>query len=155
MIAAQEDDIDRAMAIMESAFDSRWGEAWTRRQLSDAMMMPHTALQLVAAGGTPPADGAPAAGFALSKSIAGEVELLLIAVRPEYRHSGLGGTLLDDLIAQAREDGAESVFLEMRENNPALALYRQRGFAPVGRRKAYYRLPDGKFLDAVTFALTL
>ncbi|WP_170002137.1 GNAT family N-acetyltransferase [Pseudopontixanthobacter vadosimaris] len=155
MIAAQEDDLDRAMEVMRSAFDSRWGEAWTRRQLSDAMMMPHTVLQLIAENGNAPADGETAAGFALSKSIAGEVELLLIAVRPEHRRSGLGGALLDDLIARANENGADSVFLEMRENNPALALYRQRGFAPVGRRKSYYRLSDGTFLDAVTFHLTL
>lgn len=155
MIAAREDDIDRAMAVMHSAFDSRWGEAWTRRQLSDALMLPHTALLLVGEDGQAPADGTPAAGFALSKSIAGEIELLLIAVRPEHRRTGLGGALLDSLIAGAEADGAESIFLEMRENNPALALYRQRGFIPVGRRKSYYRLSDGTFLDAVTFALTL
>lgn len=155
MIAAQEDDLDRAMEVMRCAFDSRWGEAWTRRQLSDAMMMPHTALLLLAEGGDAPREGEAAAGFALSKSIAGEVELLLIAVRPEHRRSGLGGALLDILIDRAKTAGAESIFLEMRENNPALALYRQRGFTPVGRRKAYYRLLDGTFLDAVTFALRL
>ena len=36
--------------------------------------------------------------------------------------------------------GAGAIFLEVGEDNPAaIALYRQAGFEPVGRRPAYYR----------------
>ena len=47
------------------------------------------------------------------------------------------------------------MFLEMRDNNHAITLYRAAGFEPIGRRKAYYRLPSGEFLDAITFARQL
>ena len=43
----------------------------------------------------------------------------------------------------------------MRENNPARSLYESNGFAPIGRRKNYYRLGDGARMDAITFGLDL
>ena len=63
----------------------------------------------------------------------------------------LRALLADD----ARTRGAERLFLEMRENNPAASLYRAAGYKPVGRRRAYYKLSDGSRLDAITFAKKL
>ena len=34
-----DDDIDRLMAIMQAAFDPAYGEAWTRRQVEDALLL--------------------------------------------------------------------------------------------------------------------
>ena len=36
------DDLDRIMAVMEAAFDPAFGEAWTRRQVGDARVLPNT-----------------------------------------------------------------------------------------------------------------
>src|SRR5690606_16794547 len=61
--ARMNDDIDRVMAVMEAAFDPAYGEAWTRRQIEDALTFPGTHLLLADAGGAMPAEGAAAAGF--------------------------------------------------------------------------------------------
>ena len=99
-----------------------------------------------------PGEGEPAAGFVLSRGAADEEELLLIAVDPRRRGRGVGGILLERFIAAASARGAERLFLEMREGNPAESLYRRHGFANVGRRRAYYRRGTGAPLDAITFA---
>jgi ribosomal-protein-alanine N-acetyltransferase len=147
------DDLDRVMAVMEAAFDPAYGEAWTRRQISDALLMPGTHYLLIAADGAPPGEDEPAAGFALTRGAADEEELLLIAVLPELRRKGIGGALLRRVISEARARGATRLFLEMREGNPAEALYRRNGFMPVGRRKNYYRRVSSGALDAITFRL--
>lgn len=146
------DDLDRIMAVMETAFDPAFGEAWTRSQVAAAIVLPNTYYLLAGANGEEPAEGRPAAGFALSRGAADEEELLLIAVDPAHRGTGIGSALLHRFVAQARSRGAERLFLEMREGNPAESLYRKHGFASVGRRRAYYRRGSGAALDAITFA---
>lgn len=143
------EDLDRIMAVMEAAFDPAWGEAWTRRQVSDSLAFPHTHYRLIedAAGET--------AGFTLVRAAPGEEELLLIAVKPEHRGQGLGRRLIDAVLADARRRGAERVFLEMRCNNPAASLYSAAGFEPIGHRRDYYRLPDGRKIDAITYGCVI
>lgn len=157
------DDIDHIMAIMADAFDPYWGEGWTRRQISDSLVMPGTFYRLIGADGSSPLAGpnpgsaqeCPSAGFTLSRHIAGEEELLLIAVRPAYRGKGLGRKLIKYLEQDAGARTTKRLFLEMRSNNPAEMLYRSCGFQPIGRRKDYYRMEDGSHLDAITFAIEL
>ena len=74
------DELDRIMAVMEAAFDPAFGEAWTRRQVSDSLLMPNTHYLLAGADGHAPCEDAPAAGFTLSRGAFDEEELLLIAV---------------------------------------------------------------------------
>jgi ribosomal-protein-alanine N-acetyltransferase len=146
------DDLDRIMAVMEAAFDPAFGEAWTRRQVGDALVLPNTFYLLAGADGAAPGDGEEATGFVLSRGAADEEELLLIAVDPRHRGRGIGARLLERFVAAARARGAERLFLEMREGNPAESLYRRHGFAQVGRRRAYYRRGTSAPLDAITFA---
>lgn len=148
------DDIDHIMAVMTAAFEPEWGEAWTRRQITDSLILPTTFYRLIGPDGAPPTTEM-AAGFTLTRSITGEEELLLIAVIPAYRGRGLGRKLLEHLETDARSRGAEQLFLEMRSNNPAEKLYRARGFIPIGNRKNYYRIKNGNRLDAITFKLIL
>jgi len=146
------DDLDRIMAVMEAAFDPAYGEAWTRRQVGDALVLPNTFYLLAGPDGRAPGDGEEAAGFILSRGAADEEELLLIAVDPRHRGRGVGAALIERFFAEARARGAERLFLEMREGNPAETLYRRSGFAVVGRRRAYYRRGTGAPIDAITFA---
>lgn len=149
--------LDAAMAVMGSGFDPHWREAWTRVQLRDSLAMPSTTLLLVdregrplpGAGGAPVATGA---GFTLSRQALDEEELLLIAVRPEERGRGLGTNLLEQTVLAAKRRGVRRMFLEVRANNPARALYRRAGFSPIGTRPRYYRALDGEMIDAITFA---
>ncbi len=78
-------------------------------------------------------------GFAISRVVAGEAELLTIALDPETRGRGLAKPLLAGHAQNVRRAGGEVLFLEVAEDNaPALALYRGLGFREIGRRKAYY-----------------
>ena len=147
------DDLDRIMAVMEAAFDPAFGEAWTRRQVGDALLLPNTHYLLAGHDGQEPGEDQAAVGFVLSRGAADEEELLLLGVDPRHRGQGIGTALLERFIAAAQGRGAVRLFLEMREGNPAESLYRRHGFAPVGRRRAYYRRGTRAPLDAITFAL--
>lgn len=149
------DNLDRIMAIMEAAFDPAYGEAWSRRQIGDALVVPGTYYLLAGADGSVPREGEQAVGFTLSRGAVDEEELLLIAVHPDHRRRGVGSLLLGRLIDESRARGVARLFLEMREGNPAEALYRRCGFDSVGRRRHYYRRGNGTPLDAITFALQI
>lgn len=137
-------DLADVMVAMGDAFDPEFGEAWTEAQCAGILGMPGSWL-LIARHGEDPA------GFALVRKIVDEAELLLIAVRRRYRRHGIGRALLDRVVVEAQCDGAEALHLEVREGNPALALYSNAGFEQVGVRRAYYRGRSGKVFDALTF----
>ncbi len=66
-----------------------------------------------------------------------------IAVAENYRRSGVGSAILEELVKVAAERGAEKVFLEVRvSNSQALLLYLRHGFKGVYARTRYY--PDGE-----------
>lgn len=142
------DHLDLIMAVMETAFDPDFGEAWNRRQVEDTLLLGHSNYGLAM-------DGSDCAGFYLARNGFGEVELLLLAVDPQHRRRGYARQLLDDLLGFARDQNAERLVLEMRDGNPAEHLYRQFGFEVIGTRKNYYKLPEGLRGDAITFAKQL
>ena len=142
------DDIDRIMAVMQTAFDPAYGEAWTRRQVEDALLIGNCYFRIADVLDEP-------AGFTLSRYGFEEEELLLIAVSPEFRRRRIGERLLQDCKSDAKARGAKQLLLEMRSDNPAIELYRQNGFVQIGMRPEYYRTPSGTRLDALTFACAL
>lgn len=69
-------------------------------------------------------------------------ELANIAVAESHRGRGLGRRLLDQVMDRARQQGVESLYLEVRVSNvAAIELYRAAGFKDVGLRKKYYDKP--------------
>ena len=149
------DDIDRIMAVMTDGFDPFYREAWTRSQVENALLMGNCHYAILAADGGATGPGHAPAGFFLSRHAADEEELLLISVLPQYRGRGLGARLLALFIEQAAARDTTRLFLEMRENNPAGALYAAAGFEPIGRRRDYYRFQSGEKVDAITLAYDL
>lgn len=149
------DHVDRIMAVMAAAFDPAYGEAWTRRQVEDALLLGNTHVFLANAAGGPAADADPAAGFSLSRTGYEEEELLLFGVVPEYRNRGIGRFILESLATDAQSRGARRLLLEMRRGNTAERLYRRFGFEVIGERRDYYRTPVGIRIDAITFAYEL
>ncbi len=150
------DLVDQIMIVMQTAFDPHWGEAWNRRQVSDALILTNTHAILIDSAGHPVTLFGPlAAGFVLSRHAADEEELLLIAVKPEHRGKGLGRKLIQRLKSEASARNVEKIFLEMREGNPAEALYRSEGFETIGVRKNYYTAKDGTRMDALTFSSSI
>ncbi len=70
----------------------------------------------------------------------GEAELLTIGVAAAHQRKGLGGALLNALLATVSNRQLPRVFLEVRASNlAAIALYRRAGFLEVGMRRGYYR----------------
>ena len=141
-------DIATVETLMADAFDPRFGEAWTRGQCLGIMALPGVWLTLATLGGKP-------AGFTLSRLILDEAELLLLATMPAMRRRGVGGALLRATIADARDRGAATLHLEVRDGNPAIELYRTAGFEKVGERRGYYRGSGNQVSDAFTFRLGL
>ena len=84
-------------------------------------------------------------GFVVYTAVAGACEILELAVTVRARQRGLGRKLLDAAIEDAVGEGARRCILEVRESNTAArALYASAGFLVDGRRKAYYRTPEGR-----------
>ena len=78
-------------------------------------------------------------GYAGQMFIDDEAHVNNVAVAPAWQGRRLGTVLLLDLVHRARERGARHLTLEVRVGNePAIALYRRFGLAPVGVRPDYY-----------------
>ena len=83
--------------------------------------------------------------------IAGEMEILNIAVHPIHRRKGLAKRMLAEVLEFCRKEHVQQGFLEVRRSNvAAIDLYRKFGFMQVGTRKNYY--PDNNE-DALLFRL--
>ncbi len=66
-----------------------------------------------------------------------EIVIIDIALLPEHRRAGLGGTILRDLLAEA-DRGGKPVRIHVERFNPALRLYERLGFTRVGDTGVYY-----------------
>lgn len=88
-------------------------------------------------------------GFIVAACVGSEWEIENVVVAPEWVRRGVGNSLIEALLERAGCDGAEAVFLEVRESNRAArGLYEKWGFVEVGRRKGYY---SGPVEDAVVY----
>ncbi|SEO10698.1 ribosomal-protein-alanine N-acetyltransferase [Gemmobacter aquatilis] len=93
------------------------------------------------------------AGFLIGRVVADEAELLTVAVAPDARRQGVGADLVADFLRNAALHDARTAFLEVSAENPAaIALYARAGFTPAGRRRGYYRQPDGQKIDALVLS---
>ena len=150
LVPGDSTDLTGVMTIMTAAFEPGFGEAWTRSQCAGILPMSGVSLMLARDSARPQP-----AGFSLFRTVAGEAELLLLAVMPDRRGRGIGGRLLEEFIESVRAAGASRVHLEVRDGNPAVAMYQRAGFELAGRRQNYYRGNDGRQFDAITLACDL
>ncbi|WP_066799969.1 ribosomal protein S18-alanine N-acetyltransferase [Sphingomonas soli] len=141
-------DLPQIVQIMQDAFEPRFGEAWTSAQCMGMLSLPGVWMVIASLDGKD-------IGFALTRLVADEAELLLLATRPGARRRGVGGALLRAVIEEARARGAAQIFLEVRAGNSAAKLYNREGFAKVGERTNYYRGKSGQLFDAHTYARKL
>jgi ribosomal-protein-alanine N-acetyltransferase len=142
--AADASDALALAAVHAQAFDHPWPpEAFTELLASPGVF---------ALAGV---DGEPVA-LILMRAIAGEAEVLTLAVAPSHRRKGAARALLEAGLGLAAAQGALEAFLEVADDNPAaLALYRASGFADAGRRAGYYRREAGRTADALVLRRTL
>ena len=80
------------------------------------------------------------AGFAIMEFGEERAHLVLLAVRPTHRRTGIGRRLMNWLIDSARTAGIQSVHLELRAGNEAArGFYRAMDFAETLLVPGYYR----------------
>jgi ribosomal-protein-alanine N-acetyltransferase len=95
------------------------------------------------------------AGFILCRVLAGEAEILTLAVRPDFRRRGLARALVE-AAANLAAQSANALFLEVADDNPAaISLYRGAGFTNAGRRAAYYARRGAPAVDAIVMRRAL
>jgi len=138
-------DLPAVMTVMETAFEPRFGEAWTLPQCAGLLPLPGVWLTLARGDGQ-------VVGFSLSRIVVDEAELLLLAVAPAAQRGGVGKTLLDAFERAAAARGARRLHLEVRDGNGAVDLYKASGFTLAGRRRRYYSGPDGQLHDALSLS---
>lgn len=141
-------DVAAVMPVMNDAFDPGFGEAWTAAQCLSTLAMPGGQLLIANCDGV-------AVGFALSRGVVDEEELLLIGVLKSVRRKGVGQQLVATLSQACLGLRRSVIFLEVREGNSAHSFYFSMGFKPVGRRLGYYKSTDGSKHDSITMALML
>ncbi len=95
-------------------------------------------------------------GFVMGRSVAGEVEVLTLAVAPKMRRQGVARALMQDFAKHAFATGAEAAFLEVAaDNTAAIALYLSLGYVQAGRRRGYFETSQGQRIDALVMTKML
>ena len=61
------------------------------------------------------------------------MHLFALEVAPDHRGHGIGTSIVEHVVAEARRRGCERVYLEVRADNRARRLYHRLGFRRVGR----------------------
>jgi len=146
-----EHDLLEIVEIEEQSGLSRWGWAAYYAELQSAnrelMLVARPTRSAIIKSTTP------IAGYIVARETAGELHINNVAVRPEFRRSGIGAALLDSVIQEARRRKANTAFLEVRSGNyAAQALYEKCGFRAIAQRANYYSEPRE---DAVVMSLVL
>jgi [ribosomal protein S18]-alanine N-acetyltransferase len=122
-------DLRGVLAIERAVFP----QPWSHRLFVEELAQRRTRAYRAAWSGTE------IVGFAGQMFVDDESHVNNIAVAPAWQGRGLGGLLLMDLVKVALDRGSHHLTLEVRVGNePALALYRRFGLAPVGVRRNYY-----------------
>ena len=142
----RERDLAEVVEIEETSGLNRWGyDAYQRELFTNPNSVMLVARNLLHGPGV--------MGFVAGWIVEDELHINNVASRSEYRRMGVGRSLMEGAIDEARYRGVRDVLLEVRASNEAAQLlYRSLGFRFVGRRRDYYRLPTE---DALVMKLTV
>ena len=122
-----------AAAAMEAVV---YPQPWSEQVFLDELTAPNRTYFLAEESGT-------VVGYAGVMLVGDEAHVTTVVVAPDHRTDRVGTRLMLALTESAIDAGARSMTLEVRvSNQPAQALYRRFGMAPVGVRKNYYRTED-------------
>lgn len=127
-----EGDVAQVAALEQVCFS----DAWSEKLVANLLDSSYDEAWVLAC------DNGEIAGYINLRFLAGEGELMRIAVRPEYRGLGLSKLLMDRMMQSAREQDAPELTLEVRAGNvAAIGLYQSYGFVSEAVRKGYYHNP--------------
>ena len=130
--AGRREDLPAVLEIERRSFS----HPWSLEAFVDEIRQAHSRLLLVWHEN---GDRSTLVGYVCRWIVAAEVQILNIAIHPDWRRRGIGRELVEAVLEEAREEGAARVTLEVRRyNNPAIGLYERLGFRRVGERRNYY-----------------
>lgn len=133
-------DLDEIMTIERASFSYPWSPRFFLQELR----VPCARSLLAVLGGK-------TVGYIVYWILSSEVDIHNLAVRPTYRRQGIGRSLLQGVVEEAKRNRASKVTLEVRKSNEAAQrLYHSLGFVARGVRKGYYS-DDGE--DALAMVL--
>jgi ribosomal-protein-alanine N-acetyltransferase len=143
LVPMREQDLDQVLVI-ESAI---YTHPWTRGNFADSLRAGYECRVLRL--------GREVLGYFVLMAAAGEAHLLNLSIAAAHQRNGHGSWLLGEAMALARQQGARSLFLEVRpSNNAAQALYTRFGFRKIAVRRGYYPAHAGRE-DALVLTLPL
>lgn len=138
---AEPDDAVALARIAARSLPSPWDQSAFESELARPRTRCHVAR----------VDGAPIA-YALGWQVHDQLEVLSLAVDPDWREMGVGRSLLDAYLKSLQIGGVRKVLLEVRASNLAAQnLYQGLGMTECGHRARYYA--DGE--DALVFTTEL
>lgn len=131
IIPMSSEHVAQVAALERQSFSAPWSEDAIKGELTNALSFWLVAIE-----------NDTVLGYVGSQTVLGEADMMNIAVLPEYRRRSIGKQLVCELIRSLQEKQVYCLSLEVRvSNQPAIALYRQLGFAQVGIRPRYYSAP--------------
>lgn len=135
------EDVEQVVAIDDASFSLPWPPRSYHFELTENPASRSWVAEL---------DGK-VVGMLVAWLIVDEIHIATIATHNDFRRQGIGEKLLLHTLKSAKEEGANTSFLEVRDSNVfARGMYDKFGFVEVGRRKHYYRDNDE---DAILMSL--
>jgi ribosomal-protein-alanine N-acetyltransferase len=136
------DDLDGVVAIERGSFSEPWTREMFRWELTEN---PRARFFVAVAGDA-------FVGYIGGWTVADELQVVSLAVRPEARRRRVASRLLSHLFEQAGES-VQRAYLEVRRSNRgAIDMYERFGFRVVGVRRGYYDQPkeDALLMERIT-----
>ncbi len=132
-----ESDSEKA-AIVESESLST---AWSEKQIRDSITNEFSVYTVAVCGED-------ICGIGSMYCVAGEGQIMNIAVSEKYRRRGIAEGIMNFLDGEAIRRNCDVITLEVAENNrSALSLYEKCGYSPVGHRKGFYGGVDATIME--------
>lgn len=134
---ACECDIAQSAEIEAESLSTAWSEASIRDSLGNGNCVYAVALQ-----------GNTVCGIGSMYCVAGEGQIMNIAVSEKYRRQGIAERIMNFLDKEAVKRNCENITLEVAENNlSAISLYEKCGYTAVGNRKGFYGGIDAVIME--------
>ena len=135
------DDLEQVVALDQISFSLPWPPRSFQFELTDNPASRCWVADL---------DGR-VVGMVVAWLIVDEIHIATIATHSDFRKQGIGKRLLLFTLQSAKDEGALTSFLEVRESNEAaLMMYHKFGYVESGRREGYYK-DNGE--DAILMSL--
>ncbi len=123
--------IDQLAALEQLCFSDPWSRESLAQELDNPLSRYYLCLE-----------GERVLGYIGTRQLAGEWEIVNVAVDPARRREHIASRLMEWLLRDAAAGQCERIFLEVRQSNlPAIGCYTRFGFRQVGLRKNYYEKP--------------